>query len=95
METKITKQHLITVIEALTELIDEWNDLSMDEDRGRSNDALCLLIWDDGSGKLGTQFGDVFNQQIEFNTPEELYQALKPWLNFEEETGDTPRRARQ
>jgi len=85
METKITKRQLSTVIEALIELIDEWNDLAMDYDRGRDNNALCLLIWDNGSGKLGTQFGDVFNKQIDFYTPEELGEALKPWLNFVEE----------
>jgi len=84
METKITKQQLITVMEALTELIDEWNDDAMDEDRGRDNNALCLLIWDDGSGQLGTQFGDAFNRQMEWANSEEFYEALEPWLNFEE-----------
>lgn len=64
------------------ELIDGWNDDLMDDDRGRGNDALCLLIWEDGSGKLGTQFGDIFNQQMEFDTPEELYQALTLWFDF-------------
>ncbi len=82
MKTKITKQQLITVIEALTELIGEWNDDAMDDDRGRDHNALCLLIWDDGSGKLGTQFGDVFNKQMEFDDAEGLYQGLRPWLNF-------------
>lgn len=84
METKITKAQLTTVLEALTELIDEWNDLAEDEDRGRGNNALCLLIWDDGSGKLGTQFGDVFNMQGEFDGPEEFIELLVPWLDFVE-----------
>ena len=86
METKITKTQLITVIEALTELIDEWNDLSMDDDQGRDNSALCLLIWDDGSGMLGTQFGDVFNKKVEFDDAEGLCHMLRPWLNFQEES---------
>ena len=80
---KVTKEQVESVIEALTELINNWNDDSMDEDRGRSNDALCLLIWDDGSGKLGTQFGDMFNSQIEFDNSEELAEALTSWLGYE------------
>ena len=86
METKITKQQLITTLEALTELIDQWNDDAMDEDRGRDHNALCLLIWDDGSGMLGTQFGNVFNKQMEFDDSEGLCQALEPWLDFVEES---------
>ncbi len=85
METKITRKQLTTVVEALTELIDNWNDDAMDDDRGRDNNALCLLIWDDGSGQLGTQWGDVFNKQMEFDSPEELADALAPWLDFAEE----------
>ena len=84
METKITRQQLIGVVEALTELIDEWNDNAMDDDRGRDNNALCLLIWDDGSGMLGTVFGDIFNKQMEFDNSEELCTALDPWFDFEE-----------
>ena len=81
---KTTRQQLVGVVEALIELIDEWNDNAMDGDRGRNNNALCLLIWDDGSGMLGTQFGDVFNKQMEFDNSEELCQALEPWFDFEE-----------
>ena len=81
METKISRQQLIGVVEALIELIDECNDNAMDGDRGRDNNALCLLIWDDGSGMLGTQFGDMFNKQMEWDNAEEFYEALKPWLN--------------
>jgi hypothetical protein len=82
METEITRIQLITVVEALTELIGDWNDDAMDEDRGRDNQCLCLLIWDDGSGKLGTQYGDIFNKQMEFDTPDELADQLAPWLAF-------------
>jgi hypothetical protein len=82
METKITRKQLTTVIEALTELIDEWNDDAMDVDQGRDNNALCLLIWDDGSGKIGTQWGDVF---MEFSNAEELAEQLAPWLDFVQE----------
>lgn len=85
METKITRNQLITVVEALAELVDNWNDSSMDYDRGRDNNALCLLIWDDGSGRLGTQWGDVFNKQMEFDNPGELADQLVPWLDFVED----------
>ncbi len=86
METKITKTQLITTLEVLTELIGEWNIDDADEDRGRDHNALCLLIWDDGSGMLGTQFGAVFNKQMEFDNSEGLYKALEPWLDFVEES---------
>ena len=86
METKITREQVITVVEALAELIDNWNDDAMDEDRGRDNNTLCLLIWDDGSGQLGTQWGDVFNKQMEFSNAEELADQLAPWLDFIEES---------
>ena len=85
METKITKQQLITTLEALAELIYQWNDDAMDEDRGRASDALCLLIWDAGSGMLGTQWRGVFNKQMEFDNPEGLAEALESWLDFVEE----------
>jgi len=93
METKITRKQVTTVIEALAELIGDWNDDAMDDDRGRDNNALCLLVWDDGSGQLGTKWGDVskhliFNKQMEFDNADELADALAPWLDFvEDEVG--------
>lgn len=49
----MTRRQLEAVHDALAELIDSINDAGADEDRGRSNDALCLTIFDDGSGRLG------------------------------------------
>lgn len=49
----MTRKQLEAVHEALTEIIDSWNDAAADEDRGRSNDALVLTLDDDGSGSLG------------------------------------------
>ncbi len=49
----MTKQQLINVIDALTELVDAWNDGAADDDRGRADDFLVLTIADDGSGYLG------------------------------------------
>ncbi len=47
------RTQLEAVHEVLTELIDGLNDAAADEDRGRSNDALCLTVFDDGSGRCG------------------------------------------
>lgn len=49
----MTKASLESVIDALVEIVDGWNDAAVDEDRGRSNDTLCLTLYDDGSGFLG------------------------------------------
>lgn len=45
------------VANALTELIDIWNDAADDGDRGRDNKMLVLTLWDDGSGRIGTARG--------------------------------------
>lgn len=49
----MTRAQLEAVHDALTEIIDSWNDAAADDDRGRSHDALCLTIDDDGSGRIG------------------------------------------
>lgn len=49
----MTRAQLEAVHDALTQLVDAWNDAAADEDRGRSNDAICLTLFDDGSGRIG------------------------------------------
>jgi hypothetical protein len=49
----MTPAQLEAVHDALVQIVDSWNDAAADEDRGRSNDALCLTLYDDGSGRLG------------------------------------------
>ena len=49
----MTRTQLEAVWEALVEIVDSWNDAAADEDRGRSNDRICLTLCDDGSGSLG------------------------------------------
>ena len=51
----MTKAQLEAVHEALCEIIDSWNSSGVDDDRGRSNDAVHITIHDDGSGFLGVR----------------------------------------
>jgi hypothetical protein len=48
----LTKAALVSVAEALVRLVDEANAATEDGDRGRTNDALTLVLWDDGSGRV-------------------------------------------
>lgn len=48
----MTKSQIETVVGGLVEIIESWNDTD-GEDRGRRNDAICLTLFDDGSGLLG------------------------------------------
>ncbi len=54
----MTRNQLEAVVDAFVEIIDSWNDGDVDEDRGRSNNAICLTLWDDGSGKIGRRFSE-------------------------------------
>jgi hypothetical protein len=47
------RAHLKAVVEDLVDLVDSWNDAVADEDWGRADYALCLTLFDDGSGRLG------------------------------------------
>lgn len=49
----MTRQQLEAVVDCLVELVSDWNDAAEDEDRGRADDAICLTLCDDGSGRLG------------------------------------------
>ena len=42
----------MNIIEQLVEFIRHSNDAAEDGDRGRANDAIALLLFDDGSGRL-------------------------------------------
>jgi hypothetical protein len=82
---------------ALTSLPDSWNDAGEDEDCGMPNNGLCLIIFVDGSGKLGIyrpvcgnqhkdriidlNYSDVMNIQHEFNNVEELAEYLAEWCD--------------
>ena len=85
-ETIVNKEQFQKALEALTELIDAWNDLGHEHESGHLNNALCLLLWDDGSGRLGTVFGrpETFNEQTEFDSPAGLVDYLADWLKYDE-----------
>lgn len=79
-----TKQHLREALDLLAGLIDSWNDAAADGDRGRDNKALCLTLWDDGSGRLGTVWRhvDEMNTQCGFDNVEELAEYLGGWMRL-------------
>lgn len=84
----MNKQEALKLAEALTDLIDGWNDAGEKPDRGRPNNALCLILWDDGSGRIGTymhpvafcenpgihnlSYNDVINTHCQFKDCDEL-----------------------
>lgn len=74
----MTRTQLEAIHEALTELIDCWNAAAEDGDRGRAQDALCLTLYDDGSGSLGRR--SPHTDQVEdwhtFNDAECLWRLL-------------------
>lgn len=78
------KESLRVGMEILTEIIDQWNDACADEDRGRCNNALGLIIYDDGSGRVVTYTGllgkDFLNTQIEFGDIAEGVERLADWF---------------
>ncbi len=53
----MTRQQFEEVFDALVDIVDAWNDAAADDDRGRGNDAIVLIIHDDGSGWLGRTMG--------------------------------------
>jgi hypothetical protein len=81
----ITKEQLKEAFDLLAELIDSWNDAAADDDRGRDNKVLCLTIWDDGSGRLGTVWQHVgeMNTTCEFDNTDELVAYLNRWMRLE------------
>jgi|SaaInlStandDraft_4_1057021.scaffolds.fasta_scaffold54403_1 hypothetical protein len=78
------KESLRVGMEILTEIINQWNEACADGDRGRGNDALGLIIYDDGSGKVVTYSRflgeDYLNKQIEFADIAEGVDRLADWF---------------
>jgi hypothetical protein len=70
----VTKDQLEAVVDALAEVVDSWNEAAADDGRGPANDALCLTIWDDGSGSLGRR---------SWGTPNEV----EDWHGFQDTAG--------
>ncbi len=82
------RAQLEAVHDALVEVVDAWNDAAADEDRGWSNNAICLTLYDDGSGSIGRRRGkDTVEDWHDFDDFEQLVKVLKDGENvaFEEE----------
>ena len=71
----MTKAKLESVIDALVEIVDGWNDAAVDDDRGRSNDKICLTIYDDGSGFLG--------RRNDYDGPNGKTTTIDDWHQFD------------
>lgn len=88
----MTKQELLNVVTALSDIAEHINDAQEDDDRGRGHDAICLLIGERGNWHMGTaQFLPsllsstdkdelVYNEQMHGDSPAELVQHLNGWL---------------
>jgi len=80
------KHCLRVTMNALCELAYQWNLLSDDGDRGIGNDAIALILYDDGSGKACTYWAgsdpvhDQLNTQIPFDNIEEGIADLAQWI---------------
>lgn len=72
----ITKEQLVALITHLAESAEDWNDAVEEPgERGRGNDPLVLVIYEDGSGVVASSvYGKLalcMNVQREFANPEE------------------------
>jgi hypothetical protein len=78
------KESLRVGMEILAEIINQWNDACANDDRGRCNNALGLIIYDDGSGRVVTYSSflgeDFLNNQIEFGDIAEGMDRLADWF---------------
>lgn len=54
----MTREQLEAVVNELVAVVDSWNDAQADDDRGKGNNAICLTLWDDGSGRIGVRRWD-------------------------------------
>jgi hypothetical protein len=79
---KISKQNITTIIEALSELIADWNNIDAFE-RAPNNLTLCLLVGESGDGWIGEVWGKPasFIEQGQFTAPVELFEFLEQWLD--------------
>jgi hypothetical protein len=70
----MTRQQLEAVIECLVEIAESWNE----GDRYENNNALCLTLYEDGSGRLGRrgEFATVLDLHT-FNSFEGLCRVLE------------------
>lgn len=68
------------VFNALAGVMESWNDLQRDDDRGRGNDLLCLVLAEDGSGQIGTIYDP--DAQVDMNPQEGGFHQVSDWVKF-------------
>jgi hypothetical protein len=81
---KIPLDQIKQFIERVCESMDHWNDVAEDGDRGRDNAGLCLVLFEDGSGKVGTIHNtdlNDFNEQGFFSDVDEVVAYFNEWLD--------------
>lgn len=74
---------LSVILADLAEALWHWNGVVVDDDRGRDNKALCIALWDDGSGRVGTIYGysDIdMNLELEFTDTDQLATYLDDYI---------------
>lgn len=62
--SNITRQQLINLLEQLVSSQGNWNQTVADDDRGPNNNALCIILYDDGSGVIGDFSGFVHGSDL-------------------------------
>ncbi|HEX3102555.1 MAG TPA: hypothetical protein VHQ01_12210 [Pyrinomonadaceae bacterium] len=81
----ITRTQLVSFLGQLAESARHWNMAQDDGDRGPGNDPIILVVYDDGSGVIGSCFiptttaftaRESLNVQHEFSSPEEAADYL-------------------
>jgi len=75
----MNRSQLEAVHDALVEIIDGWNSSAADDDRGPSNDTICLTLGDDGAGFIGRRSAgqDTVEDWHTFKDLDELVSVLK------------------
>lgn len=77
-DQKISRKSLEEVVGALASEIDAWNRAAADDDRGPANDAICLTVFDDGSGRIGKRCTfDVIENYFDFDNLDQLCDLMK------------------
>lgn len=73
----ITKDQLVDLINRLASSAGEWNDAMEDGDRGRGNNPLIIVIYDDSSGCVASSVdAKTLNVQSSFSNATEAADYL-------------------
>lgn len=74
----MTPGQLTSVIEGLAETVGSVNRAMEDDDRGTGNKAICLTVYDDGSGRIGYRsHGSEVEDIGDFDSAEDAVAAIE------------------